>query len=227
MEGVEWEWQDRGGVMTKAPLGKDATAKNPTDRAKKIGTNKAQPALTDGAGMPLAVGCRWSQPSRLQALPKLFLAATLDGIVVARPVVSGEHYRHRARATPEQPQHLCAWTRRLWLREGTRRSALTRLESRTSALPPARRKRKVRRFISEVRQGSALWVVERTHIRGSIAPGGCWCAGRKRPRTTWRLCTLPAPNSSSPSCRFPDKDLVLFLCLFLCRFPRSVGRTLP
>ena len=41
MEGVEWEWQDRGGVMTKAPLGKDATAKNPTDRAKKIGTKRS------------------------------------------------------------------------------------------------------------------------------------------------------------------------------------------
>ena len=33
-EGIEWEWQAIDGVMTKAPLGKDATGKNPTDRAK-------------------------------------------------------------------------------------------------------------------------------------------------------------------------------------------------
>ena len=92
MEGVQWEWQALDGVMTKAPSGKDATGKNPTDRAK-MGTKRS--LLTDGAGIPLAVVVDGANRHD----SKLFLAATLDGIVVARPVVSGEHYRHRARAT--------------------------------------------------------------------------------------------------------------------------------
>ncbi len=33
-EGIEWEWQAIDGVMTKAPLGKDAIGKNPTNWAK-------------------------------------------------------------------------------------------------------------------------------------------------------------------------------------------------
>jgi hypothetical protein len=93
MEGVEWEWQALDGVMTKAPLGKDATGKNPTDRAK-MGTKRS--LLTDGAGIPLAVVVDGANrhDSKL-------LAATLDGIVVARPV-SGE-----LQASRQQPQHLC------------------------------------------------------------------------------------------------------------------------
>lgn len=54
MEGIEWEWQAIEGVITKkAPLGKGATGKNPTDRAKKSGTKRSM--LTDGAGIPLSV----------------------------------------------------------------------------------------------------------------------------------------------------------------------------
>jgi len=53
LEGIEWEWQALDGAMTKAPLGRGATAKNPTDRAK-MGTKRSM--LTDGAGIPLAVG---------------------------------------------------------------------------------------------------------------------------------------------------------------------------
>jgi len=39
LKGIEWEWQAADGVMTKAPLGTDATGKNPTDRAK-MGTKR-------------------------------------------------------------------------------------------------------------------------------------------------------------------------------------------
>jgi putative transposase len=67
LEGIEWEWQAIDGAMTKAPLGRGATGKNPTDRAK-MGTKRSM--LTDGAGIPLAValegakaattrGCWW------------------------------------------------------------------------------------------------------------------------------------------------------------------------
>ena len=65
MEGIEWEWQAIDGVMTKAPLGRGAAGKNPTDRAK-MGTKRSM--LTDGAGIPLAVADRGGQPSRLEAV---------------------------------------------------------------------------------------------------------------------------------------------------------------
>jgi putative transposase len=41
LEGIEWEWQAIDGVMSKAPLGRtrEATGKNPTDRAK-MGTKR-------------------------------------------------------------------------------------------------------------------------------------------------------------------------------------------
>ncbi len=100
MEGVEWEWQALDGVMTKAPLGKDATGKNPTDRAK-MGTKRS--LLTDGSGIPLAVVVDGANrhDSKL-------LAATLDGIIVARPA-SGEQQasRQQQQQQQQQQQHLC------------------------------------------------------------------------------------------------------------------------
>ena len=75
--GIEWEWQALDGAMTKAPLGRGATGKNPTDRAKS-GTKRSM--LTDGAGIPLAVAVEGAtrHDSKL-------LVATLEGLVVARP----------------------------------------------------------------------------------------------------------------------------------------------
>jgi transposase len=35
MCGIAWSWQSIDGAMTKAPLGGDATGRNPTDRGKK------------------------------------------------------------------------------------------------------------------------------------------------------------------------------------------------
>src|SRR5258708_14689384 len=52
VQGIEWEWQSVDGAMTKAPLGKDATGPNPTDRGKR-GTKRS--LLTDEAGIPLAL----------------------------------------------------------------------------------------------------------------------------------------------------------------------------
>src|SRR5215207_8491942 len=96
LEGIEWEWQAIDGAMTKSPLGRGATGKNPTDRAK-MGTKRSM--LTDGAGIPLAVAVEGANrhDSRL-------LVATLDGLVVARPAPEGEE------DCPEQ--HLCLGTRR-------------------------------------------------------------------------------------------------------------------
>jgi putative transposase len=98
LEGIEWEWQALDGAMTKAPLGRGATGKNPTDRAK-MGTKRSM--LTDGAGIPLAVAVDGANrhDSKL-------LVATLDGLVVARRSAPEEG------ANPEEQQHLCLGTRR-------------------------------------------------------------------------------------------------------------------
>jgi len=77
MEGIEWEWQAIDAVMTKAPLGKDATGKNPTDRAKS-GTKRS--ILTDGAGIPLSLAIEGANRHDVN-----LLVATLEGLVVARP----------------------------------------------------------------------------------------------------------------------------------------------
>jgi putative transposase len=146
MEGVEWEWQALDGVMTKAPLGKDATGKNPTDRAK-MGTKRS--LLTDGAGIPLAVVVDGANrhDSKL-------LAATLDGIVVARPV-SGE-----LQASRQQPQHLCLDAG--YDSERAREEALSRgyePHIRPSSGKEEEEGEKVHQRGAKARR----WVVERTH----------------------------------------------------------------
>jgi putative transposase len=51
-KGLEFDWQSIDGAMTKAPLGRQGTGANPTDRGKK-GTKRN--LLTDGKGRPLFV----------------------------------------------------------------------------------------------------------------------------------------------------------------------------
>lgn len=86
--GIEWEWQAADGTMTKAPFGGGAVGPNPTDRGK-VGTKRS--TLTEGAGIPLAVVVDGANRHDMK-----LLAATLDGIVIARP-----------EPTDEEPQHLC------------------------------------------------------------------------------------------------------------------------
>ena len=50
--GIEWQWQALDGVITKAPLGGEATGPSPVDRAKS-GTKRS--LLSDGRGAPVAV----------------------------------------------------------------------------------------------------------------------------------------------------------------------------
>jgi putative transposase len=86
--GIDWEWQSMDGVMTKAPLGGNATGPNPTDRRKR-GTKRSE--LSDGHGLPLAIAVDGANvhDNRLAA-------PTLDSIVIARKTPS-----------EEAPQHLC------------------------------------------------------------------------------------------------------------------------
>ena len=85
--GIEWQWQAMDGVMTKAPFGGAATGPNPTDRGKR-GTKRS--LLVDGAGAPLAVVVDGANRNDMK-----LVAATLDGIVIARPDPA------------EAEQHLC------------------------------------------------------------------------------------------------------------------------
>src|SRR5438876_6874344 len=50
--GIAWKWQALDGVITKAPLGGEATGPSPVDRATS-GTKRS--ALSAGRGAPLAV----------------------------------------------------------------------------------------------------------------------------------------------------------------------------
>jgi putative transposase len=86
MQGIEWEWQAVDGAMTKSPFGGAASGANPTDRGKK-GTKRS--LLTEGGGIPLAIVVAGANRH-----DKKLLAATLDGIVVARPEPSEEARQH-------------------------------------------------------------------------------------------------------------------------------------
>ncbi len=146
LEGIVWEWQAIDGAMTKAPLGRGATGKNPTDRAK-IGTKRSM--LTDGAGIPLAVAVEGANrhDSRL-------LVATLDGIVVARPAPEEEE-------DSCSEQHLCLDA--AYDSDEVRQE----LEARSyepHISPADKNKRSERKEARKHLGGRARrWVVERTH----------------------------------------------------------------
>ena len=147
VQGIEWEWQAVDGVMTKAPLGRGATGKNPTDRAK-MGTKRSM--LTDGAGIPLAVAVEGANrhDSKL-------LVATLDGLVVARPAVGEEEEGGYSE------QHLCLDA--AYDSEPVREE----LEARgyEPHISPADKKKRSERKDARRHPGGTArrWVVERTH----------------------------------------------------------------
>lgn len=146
LEGIEWEWQALDGAMTKAPLGRGATGKNPTDRAK-MGTKRS--VLTDGSGIPLAVAVDGANrhDSKL-------LVATLDGLVVARRAPEEED-------SEQQQQHLCLDA--AYDSEEVRQE----LEARgyEPHISPADKERRRERKEARRHLGGRArrWVVERTH----------------------------------------------------------------
>ena len=77
LEGVTWEWQSLDGAMVKAPLALESVGSNPTDRGKN-GSKRS--LLVDERGAPLSI-----VPGGASTHEVKLLAATLDGIVVARP----------------------------------------------------------------------------------------------------------------------------------------------
>jgi len=148
LEGIEWEWQSVDGVMTKAPLGRGASGPNPTDRAKK-GVKRS--LLTDGNGIPLAVVVDGANRN-----DDKLLAATLDGIVVARPASEGEE--------EESAEHLCL--------DAGYDSEVVReeveLRGYEAHIRPRRDKKEKRSEEEDKKQHhpgakARRWVVERTH----------------------------------------------------------------
>jgi putative transposase len=75
--GIDWKWQALDGVITKAPLGGEATGPSPIDRAKS-GTKRS--VLSDGRGAPLAVVVAGAN-----APDKTLALETLDSLAVERP----------------------------------------------------------------------------------------------------------------------------------------------
>src|SRR5215813_5605356 len=75
--GIAWKWQALDGVITKAPLGGEATGPSPVDRAKS-GTKRS--VLSDGRGAPLSVIVKGAN-----AHDKTLALETLDSIPVERP----------------------------------------------------------------------------------------------------------------------------------------------
>jgi len=75
--GIAWKWQSLDGVITKAPLGGEATGPSPVDRGKS-GTKRS--VLSDQRGAPLSVVVTGANTH-----DKTVALQTLDGIVVPRP----------------------------------------------------------------------------------------------------------------------------------------------
>lgn len=88
LKGTEWEWQAMDGAMTKAPLGKEQTGPNPTDRAKR-GVKRS--LLVEGNGVPLGVAVDGANRNDFK-----MARVTLESIPLDRP-----------KPTQEAPQHLC------------------------------------------------------------------------------------------------------------------------
>jgi putative transposase len=138
VEGIQWEWQAMDGAMTKAPLGGEATGKNPTDRGK-MGTKRS--VLTDGAGVPIGIAV-----SGANTHDKRLLEATMDSIPVDRPEPS-----------KAKPQHMC-------LDKGYDYPDVRALVSEwgyTAHIPVRGEQPKKRKNLPGYR--ARRWVVERTH----------------------------------------------------------------
>jgi putative transposase len=134
--GIEWQWQALDGVMTKAPFGGGATGPNPTDRAKQ-GTKRS--LLVDGMGVPLAVVVAGANRHDVK-----LVAATLDGIVIARP-----------EPTAAAAQHLCL--------DGGYDSEAVRNETAARGYTAHIRGRDAERTEPHPDGKARRWVVERGH----------------------------------------------------------------
>ena len=136
--GIDWKWQALDGVITKAPLGGEATGPSPVDRAKK-GTKRS--GLTDRRGAPVAVVVTGANtPDKTVALE------TVDSLGVPRP----ERVVYRL-------QHLCldkGYAYEDVIAGMLERDYILHLKKRGEPEPTVQ---------PEHRHPARRWVVERTH----------------------------------------------------------------
>jgi putative transposase len=136
--GIAWQWQALDGVITKAPLGGEATGPSPVERAK-AGTTRS--VLSDGRGAPLAaVAAGANVPDKTLAL------ATLDALKGLRPERVVKRVHHLCVDAGYDYDDVIAGV--------LERDYLLHLKHRREPLPeiPPEKKHPARR-----------WVVERTH----------------------------------------------------------------
>jgi putative transposase len=135
--GLEWKWQAADGAITKAPLGGQATGKNPVDRAKR-GTKRS--LLVEAKGVPVAIEVGPANRHEVK-----MLAATLDAIVVQRPEPS-----------EQERQNLCldkGYSGEPTQQEGQARGYEVQVPDKVNAKQKRKRKggrRKARRWVVEV-----------------------------------------------------------------------------
>jgi transposase len=136
--GIVWKWQALDGVITKAPLGGEATGPSPVDRAK-AGTKRS--VLSDGRGAPLAVVVAGAN-----APDKTLALETLDAILVERPARVVNRLHHLSLDAGYDYEDVV---------EGVlERDSILHLR------PPAKTPLEV---VPEKKHPARRWVVERTH----------------------------------------------------------------
>jgi putative transposase len=136
--GIAWKWQAMDGVITKAPLGGEATGPSPVDRAK-AGTKRS--VLSDGRGAPLAVVVAGANtPDQTLALE------TLDCPAIERPAKGAYRVHHLSLAAGYNSAAVLAGV--------LARAYIVHLR------PPASAELKV---APERQYPARRWVVERTH----------------------------------------------------------------
>jgi putative transposase len=136
--GIAWQWQALDGVITKAPLGGEATGPSPVERAK-AGTRRS--VLTDRRGAPLAISVTGANPP-----DKTVALETVDGSGVPRP-----------ERGVDRLHHLC-------LDKGSDDDAvIAGMRERDYRLPLKHRGEPEPTVSPEKKHPARRWVVERTH----------------------------------------------------------------
>jgi putative transposase len=136
--GIDWKWQALDGVITKAPLGGEASGPSPVDRAQS-GTKRS--VLSDGRGAPVAVVAAGANvPDKTLALETVERASGL------RPEKVGK-----------RGQHLCVDAGYEYA------EVITGMLERDYMLHLKRRREPAPEVPPENKHPARRWVVERTH----------------------------------------------------------------
>ncbi len=183
--GIGWKWQAMDSKHSPAPLGGEKVGKNPTDRGKlgaKINL------LVDERGAPLSVVLTGANRH-----DKVSAVGLIVSVAPKRPTHKEQHLCADKAYDSEDLREFAAsagYIAHIKVNTRTKGGENPTEDDWPSKIHPARR-----------------WVVERTISWLTKRAGVCALAGRRRPKTGWRLFSLPAPTSCS-IWRFSDRVLV-------------------